>query len=113
MEQHPTPPTEKMVISNLVLVYCGFKIYLGVVTDRDKYKIDLKNALELEIVRTQMEDGRVMERPLPAPIFPFHGPAKKLRITNFNVVVDVSENEQLVPFYTTITRTSGLIIPGF
>jgi len=112
MEQQPTPHTEKMVISDLVIVYCGFKIYLGVQESRDKWKIVLKNGLELEILRTQTEDGKVMERPVPAPIFPHQGPCKRLPITNFNVVIDVSTNEQIVPFYAGITRTSGLIIPG-
>ena len=113
MEHGTAPPrAEGMVIPGLSLVYCGFKIYLGKLQDKDKWKVTLKDALEIEVVRQLREDGMMLESPRPAPIFPHQGPAPTLRISNYNVVIDVSEHEQLTPFYAEITKSSRLFIPG-
>ena len=86
----PAPTATGKMISDLTVLHCGAKCYIGVAQNKDttSNRVTLIDAMELIIHRRVEPDGRVQENVLPVSVKAWHAesftsyPAEENRISD-------------------------------
>lgn len=106
--------TPRMVVAGLTIVHCEGKVYLGKLGSDDERvagnNVFLRGAIELLFQRKVSADGVVQATSMPAYVFPMERPVD-LAI-NPSLVINVSEEQNLIELYDSLIGRPSLVIPA-